>query len=371
MTSSDPPPTRPGDVIPYARPRDLGAAPTDELDRTFDDLIESLVGFYRTWFLALGAELGLAHGVAGAGPSGVSAGELASAAGVHEPAADLWLRGAYAHRIVELASTGSPGGDPPRFSIRPALAQILLDEASNYYLGGQFIRSVDSTLDYVELGEFFRTGSTVSERAPRYHRAIERVTIQDIALFLDEGLPRLQGLSQRLGAGIRVLDVACGGGRWLVAMAQHYAKSRFVGVEFEPDSVSRALQHVSEAGLGDRIEIVALDPAQMRSADEFDFAYCQDALHELPDPVGTLRAARRALTSAGTFIAFDWCIPSRIEDYRTALGELVWGVQIDELYQGTRLLTREEFESLFEAAGMERPRRVELAAGATLFVAGR
>jgi SAM-dependent methyltransferase len=346
------------------------SVPTDELDERFDELIESLVGFYRSWFLALGVELELVRPVSGTGARGITADELAQTAGIHPPAADLWLRGAYAHRIVELASDSQPGfAEPLRFAIDPALAQILLDEESSYYLGGQFVRSVDSTLDYADLAEYFRTGRTIARRAPRYHRAIERVTVQDITLFLEEGLPRLEGVSRRLDAGARVLDVACGGGRWLLAMAERYSTSRFVGVEFEPDSVSRAEKHVADSGLGGRIEIVALDPAAMTYRDEFDLAYCQDALHELPDPAGALRAAWSALHEGGNLVVFDWCIPSRVEDYRTALGELAWGVQIDELYQGTRLMTREGFDALFAEAGLPRAQHVELEAGATLFVA--
>jgi SAM-dependent methyltransferase len=347
--------------------RDPRPMPTDELDRRFDELIESLVGFYRSWFLALGVEVELVRPVSEAGVRGITADELAQAAGIHAPAADLWLRGAYAHRIVELAASE----EPLRFAIDPALAQILLDEDSSYYLGGQFVRSIDSTLDYADLAEFFRTGRTSSKRAPRYHRAIERVTVEDITLFLDEGLPRLQELSRQLGTGARVLDVACGGGRWMLAMAERYPNSRFVGVEFEPDSVSRAIQHVSEAGMGERIEIVTLDPAAMTYRDEFDLAYCQDALHELPDPAGALRASWQALREGGNLVVFDWCIPSRVEDYRTALGELAWGVQIDELYQGTRLMTREEFDGLFEEVGLPHPRHLELEAGPTLFVTAK
>jgi hypothetical protein len=149
------------------------SVPTDELDERFDELIESLVGFYRSWFLALGVELELVRPVSGAGARGITADELAKAAAIHPPAADLWLRGAYAHRIVELASDSQPGfAEPLRFAIDPALAQILLDEESSYYLGGQFVRSVDSTLDYADLAEFFRTGRTIAKRAPRYHQAI-------------------------------------------------------------------------------------------------------------------------------------------------------------------------------------------------------
>jgi SAM-dependent methyltransferase len=338
---------------------------SDALDRHFDDLIESLVGFYRTWFLALGVELGLARALSEAGPDGLGSDRLAAAAGIHPPAADVWLRGAYAHRIVELVADG----EPPRFALDGALAQILLDEDSSYYLGGQFVRSVESTLDYGDLSEFFRTGRTVPERAPRHHRAIERVTIQDITLFMEEGLPRLSGLAERLESGIQVVDVACGGGRWMIEMARRFPASRLTGVEFEPDSVSRALAHVAAAGLAEVIEVVALDPARMTFEAAFDFAYCQDALHELADPVAALRAVRRALRPDGRLVVFDWCIPSRIEDYRTALGELAWGVQIDEAYQGTKLMTREEFGAVFEAAGLGPPERVELEAGATLFVA--
>lgn len=356
MSASEPGagPADPNDPRPVARSR---------LDERFDDLIESLLGFYRSWFLSLGVELGLLEAVSAAGDKGIAAEELAHQAEVHALAADMWLRGAYAHRIVELAGTGQP----PRFALDPALKKILLDEASAYYLGGQFVRSIVSTLDYGGLAEFFRTGHPQAARPPRYYRAFERVTVQDIALFLEEGLPRLGSLGERLERGIRVLDVACGGGRWMVTLAGQYPACRFVGVEFEPDSIARALRHVAESGLTDRIEVQALDPAATTFRDEFDLAYCQDALHELPDPVGSLRAAWAALRSGGAIVVFDWCIPSRIEDYRTALGELAWGIQIDELYQGTRLMTREEFAAAFAAAGLARPNLIELEAGATLF----
>jgi SAM-dependent methyltransferase len=154
-------------------------------------------------------------------------------------------------------------------------------------------------------------------------------------------------------------------------MARRFPESRFVGVEFEPDSVARARVHLAEAGLTDRVEVVAVDPAAMSFEGAFELAYCQDALHELPDPTGALRAAWRALRAEGLLVVFDWCVPSRIEDYRTALGELVWGVQLDEYLQGTRLLTREGFEALFEGADLPGPERVELESGATLFVARR
>jgi len=339
---------------------------TPRLDDRFDEAVDSLTGFYRTWFISLGLELGFVRAIADAGPAGIAAPALARATGTHPPAVDTWCRGAYAHRLLE--ASGAPGEE--HFSIEPELAQILLDEASIYYLGGQFQRSVTSTLDYGEMAEFMRAGRTLPERPPRYHRAIEKVTVQDIALFLEEGLPHIDELERRFRDGIRALDVGCGGGRWMLTLAGHFPASRFVGVEFEPDSVARAMRHVAEAGLGDRVRVEAMAPAEMPFRSEFDLGYFQDVLHELPDPVGALRAAWTALRRGGLLVVFDWCIPDRLEDYRTPLGELIWGVQIDELLQGTALLARGRYVELALAAGLPAPRQIEIEAGATLFVAG-
>ena len=42
------------------------------LDDRFDDLIDSLGGFHRTWLVYLGIELGLFAALRSAGPDGVS-----------------------------------------------------------------------------------------------------------------------------------------------------------------------------------------------------------------------------------------------------------------------------------------------------------
>ena len=71
-----------------------------------------------------------------------------------------------------------------------------------------------------------------------------------------------------LSAGGRVVDIHCGGGRWLIAMARRFPALELVGVEFEPDSVARAKANVAAAGLGsDR------DPPGRRAA--------------IPDPIAS------------------------------------------------------------------------------------
>jgi ArsR family transcriptional regulator len=106
------------------------------------------------------------------------------------------------------------------------------------------------------------------------------------------------------------------------------------------------------------------------SAGSFELAYFQYALHQLSDPVGALRTAWAALRPGGRLLVLDWALPSSLEDFRTRQGELVAGVQLDELYQGTALATRERFVDWFAQAGLP-VEAIDLPSGASLFVAER
>jgi SAM-dependent methyltransferase len=324
-----------------------------------DELAASLGGFYTCWIVYLGLELGLFERIQAAGTTGLTAADLAEAAQCAAEPIAAWLRAAHATDLVEL--------DGDRAHLDPDIATVLMDEVRPEFLGGQVVSAVVSTLDYDRMLEFFQTGQPIRERPPRFHRAIERVTIQDIAVFFQEGLAALPALTEALSRGIDVLDVACGGGRWLTAIARRFPRTRLVGVEFEPDSVARAIRHASTAGLNDRIRIEAREVADMTFDREFGLVYLQDALHELPDPIAGLRRSWAAVAPGGRLVVLDWCLPSDPDEDTTLQSQLLWGIQLDELYQGTRMFTLEEFIELHAAAGLPEPSVVELPSGATLF----
>src|SRR5207244_12887010 len=119
-----------------------------------------------------------------------------------------------------------------------------------------------------------------------------------------------------------VLDVACGGGKWLIAIARRFPATELVGVEFEPDSVARASRHVTEAGLGDRIRIESRTIPDMPFRSEFDLVYLQDALHELPDPAASLRASWAAVAPGGSLVVLEWCLPAEPSHPPTLPAEL-------------------------------------------------
>ncbi|HEY7133042.1 MAG TPA: class I SAM-dependent methyltransferase [Candidatus Limnocylindrales bacterium] len=330
----------------------------------FEELAASVGGFYQSWVIYLGLELGLFEAIRQTGEAGIDPDALAAATGCRPDPVRTWVRAAHAGDLVALDEGG-------RARLGEDVVSVLLDDTQPEYLGGQFVVAVVSSLDYAGLTEFFRTGRTIDERPPRFHRAIESVTVQDIAVFFQEGLAELPELVATLSRGARVLDVACGGGKWLIAIARRFPTVELVGVEYEPDSVARAMRHVSEAGLGQRIRIEPRTIPDMPFRDQFDLVYLQDALHELVDPVGSLRASWAAVAPGGRLVVLEWCLPEDPADGQTLQAELLWGIQVDELYQGTRMQTHAGYVDIFGSAGLPAPTVIDLLSGATLFVANR
>jgi SAM-dependent methyltransferase len=329
------------------------------LDDRFDDLVAALGGFYRAWLIYLGIELGLLRHVREAGRTGVTASQLAAASGTDPRATEVWLWAADAHRLVDVADG--------RATLDEDTAAILLDVQRPEYLGGQFVHSVVATLDWDRMADFFRSGQRLSSRPDRYRSAIERLTEQDIAVFFQEALALMPDLVVALSGGGRVLDVHCGGGRWLVAMAGRFAGLELVGVEAEADSVARARRNVADAGLGGRVRIELGSPQDLAAHGKFDLVYYQYALHTLDDPAASLASAWRALRPGGRILVLDWPVPTDPDEIRTIHGELIAGIHLDEVYMGTGLATAAEILGWCRAAGLPAPEVVELPSGATLF----
>jgi SAM-dependent methyltransferase len=329
------------------------------LDDRFDDLIASLGGFHRSWLVYLGMELGLFERLREAGPGGTTPADLAVATGCQPAAVEAWAWAADAHDLATL--------EDGRLTSHDDVATILLDADRPEYLGGQFVHATVASLDWGGMLDFFRTGTPIAERPDRYRMAIERLTAQDIAVFFQEALAELPQLVADLSRGGRVVDVHCGGGRWLIAMARRFPGLELVGVEFESDSVARARAAVEAAGLSDRITIRHGRAMEPGGAGENDLVYFQYALHQLSDAAAVLRAAWATLRPGGHILVLDWPLPSEREEFRTRHGELIAGVQLDELYQGTALATRDQFLAWFAAADLPRPVVLDLPSGASLF----
>ena len=186
------------------------------------DLVASLGGFYRTWFV-VGLEAGLFSALREAGAAGLTTDDLAAATGTEPRIVREWAWAARRPRAGN-ARGRAPTGGPGR-QCRPAR------RGRPEFLGGQFAHAATASLDYGGLLDFVRTGRQIDGRPDAYREAIERLTVQDVSVFFQEALAALPSWSptssRARGSSTSIAAADAGSSRWQ-SVSRHDAGQRGV-----------------------------------------------------------------------------------------------------------------------------------------------
>jgi SAM-dependent methyltransferase len=161
----------------------------------------------------------------------------------------------------------------------------------------------------------FRNGGGLPYSAfPRFHavRAEEACALIDASL-VDEILPLVHGLPERLRAGIDLADFGCGSGHAINVMARAYPASRFTGLDFAEPAIAAA--RVETAALGaPNATFLTRDLASLDLVDAFDAITVFDAVHDQVRPARVLANIHRALRPGGALLMADIKASSNLED---------------------------------------------------------
>ena len=107
--------------------------------------------------------------------------------------------------------------------------------------------------------------------------------------IVQQWLPALDGVVEKLERGAKVADVGCGHGWSTVMMAKAFPKSTFIGYDFHPSSIEEAQAHAEMHGVSanTRFEVGL---AKDYPGKDFDLVTCFDCLHDMGDPARRQRA---------------------------------------------------------------------------------
>ena len=111
--------------------------------------------------------------------------------------------------------------------------------------------------------------------------------------------------------GDRVLEVACGTGRNLIAAARRYPQARFFGFDISTAMLETAGNSIARARLGDRIRIAAGDATafsgeRLFETADFDRICISYALSMIPPWRAALQQALGALAPSGRLLIVDF-----------------------------------------------------------------
>jgi 2-polyprenyl-3-methyl-5-hydroxy-6-metoxy-1,4-benzoquinol methylase len=247
---------------------------------------------------SIGYRTGLFDAMAGLPPS--TSDQIANASNLNERYVREWLAAMVVGKVVEY--------DPEdeTYHLPQEHAAFLTRAASpdNIAVTAQFIPLLASVEDGVV--ESFENGGGVPYSAfPRFHEVMAEDSGQTVvAALTDHVLPLVPGLTERLEAGIDVLDVGCGSGRALNLMARKFPNSRFLGYDFLEESIARARAEAQEHGTTN-VRFEVKDVASLDETAAYDLITTFDAVHDQAKPAKVLRGIADALRPDGVYLMQD------------------------------------------------------------------
>ncbi len=145
----------------------------------------------------------------------------------------------------------------------------------------------------------------------------------------------------RIGSGMRCVDIGCGNGYAVRAMANRVGpEGLVVGVDLSPEMVQRARVLTTEANT----EFHQAPAHQLPLEDHrFDRVLSVEVLYYTPDPLETLREWRRILKPGGSL----WIM---VDFYREHTHSECWGELVGIPMQ---YLSEADYQRLFEEAGFQ------------------
>jgi 2-polyprenyl-3-methyl-5-hydroxy-6-metoxy-1,4-benzoquinol methylase len=264
-------------------------------------LVEVLNAGALSLMISIGHRTGLFDVMAGLPPA--TSIEVARAAQLQERYVREWLGAMVAAGVVDYDASSQTYRLPPEHAGYLTRAA----EPSNFAVFAQYVPLLGSVED--DVVRCFREGGGVPyARYARFHEVMAEDSGQTVLPALqDHILPLVPGLTERLEAGIRVLDVGCGRGRALNLMAGWFPNSRFVGFDLAEEAITFARQEAERQGHGN-VDFAPRDLSRFDQEAEraaFDLVTTFDAVHDQANPRAVLRGICLSLASDGVYLAQD------------------------------------------------------------------
>ena len=244
---------------------------------------------------------------------------------------------------------------------------VLADENSPAYMPGAFQAATAAIRSEARVSEAFLTGEGVGwhehdaelfHGTERFYKPLYRTNL------VQNWIPALNGVKQKLEAGAMVADVGCGYGLSTILMAQAFPQSYFEGFDYHAPSIEAARERALQAGVSDRVKFEAVS-AQALPVSGYDLVTCFDCLHDMGDPAGASETVFKSLKPDGTWMIVEPFAGDIIEQNFNPVGRLYYCASVLLCVSGA--LAQDVGLALGAQAGETRLKEVVISGGFTRF----
>ena len=141
--------------------------------------------------------------------------------------------------------------------------------------------------------------------------------------LMQEWLPALDGVVEKLKRGAKVADVGCGHGISTRLMAKAFPNSQFFGFDAHPGSIDAARKAAKEEGFGERLSFMTATTKTFPS-NGYDLVCFFDCLHDMGDPVGALKHVVTTMAEDGTCMLVEPFANDKLEQNLNPVGSLFY-----------------------------------------------
>lgn len=280
----------------------LGKVVTD-----FGASMSSILGY-------IGIKLGLYEALANS--SGMTPAELAERTETTERYIREWL--------LNQASGGYVEYEPEtgRYSMTAEQKVALTDETSPFYVGGGFyvVKAMINAQERIANAFTNGGGMLWGEHDPDLFVGTEKFFRPGYTAHLvNDWIPSLTGIGEKLLNGGKVADIGCGRGASTVILAEAYPNSEFYGFDYHRASIDGAKQNSDKAGVSDRVHF-EVSGATSFPGDGYSLVCFFDCLHDMGDPVGAMKRAFDALDDDGSVLVVEPMAGNTVEENFNPVG---------------------------------------------------
>jgi 2-polyprenyl-3-methyl-5-hydroxy-6-metoxy-1,4-benzoquinol methylase len=285
----------------------------EALDQVFRDM----AGAMTAGMVHVGITTGLFRAMANRGA--MSADVVIKASKLQPRYVEEWLKG--------MVASGYLSYDPPAqtYTLSEEHAYFLASDDTDHFVGGLFAMVPPLLRVAPQVVKAFAEGGGVQFEhfGPDCVSALDLINRGQYQTRLaDYWLKSLPDVAARLAGGGRALDVGCGSGAVCGALAKAFPKAQIIGIDPDEASIGKARAHFPQG------KFLAVTTAGMSRGEGFDLITLCDVLHDLAEPLDTLKEIRALLKPDGTFFIVEPKAADKLEDNRNPVAATFYGFSV-------------------------------------------